>query len=239
MLELDACTRCQECISVCPMVRTGFPDSAMECIAGWRKIITRFSRLNAWLGRGISTSPNHSNLFSCLYHCTTCGACSVVCESGIDIPALIESMRGAGREMGYRDAVVERTAKTIVKKKNPYDMAPETRRAWIPAGIPIAELALIGLFVGCTIAFREQEVGRAALRILALSKTEFCMLENRESCCGSFLFRTGSYKEYQDVILTMIQDLVERGVETLLVLCRMLKNNNYRLAPCVWSTSAL
>jgi heterodisulfide reductase subunit D len=77
----------------------------------------------------------------------------------------------------------------------------------------------VAFFAGCTAAFRQPEIGQAALRILARSGTEFCMLQERESCCGSFLFRTGSDREYADTICSMIEEYRSRGVTTILVAC--------------------
>lgn len=219
MLELDACTRCQECVAACPVVRAGIPDGAMERIEVWRRAGARSTGLIARLLKSPSPGPDLPDLFESLFRCTTCGICSVVCESGISTTPLWESMRAAGRELGFRDADVERTAEVIVQMKNPYAMAPETRTAWVPADIQVAGSAPVGFFAGCTIAFRQPELGRAALRILARSETAFCMLGMSESCCGSFLFRTGSMKEYACTIRAMIQDFEKRGVKTVLFPC--------------------
>ena len=218
MLELDACTRCQECVDACPVVRAGFPDGAMERIAGWRGTDTRSTGLIARLLGKPQSGSDLNTIFESLFRCTTCGACSFVCESAISTTSLWESMRGAGRELGFRNAAVEKIAESIGQMKNPYNAAPETRTAWIPENIPIADFAPVGFFAGCTVAFRQPELGRAALRILARSNTDFSMLGN-ESCCGSFLFRTGSWGDYKDTILSMIQDFEKRGVKTVLFSC--------------------
>ncbi|MEN6342712.1 MAG: (Fe-S)-binding protein [Methanospirillum sp.] len=219
MLELDACTRCQECVGACPVVGAGYPDGAMERIAGWRRLGAPSTRLLSRLARRPSSESDRLALFSSLYRCTSCGACSVVCESGISLAPLWESMRGAGREMGFCDAEVERIAGTVLEGRNPFGRSRGERAGWIPAGTRIADAAPIGFFAGCTSAFRQPEIGLAALRVLERSGTGFCMLGKKESCCGSFLFRTGSWKTYGETIVAMIDDLRERGVETLLVLC--------------------
>ena len=219
MLELDACSRCGECVRVCPVVGEGYPEGAMERIAGWNRAAARSTGVVARLQRKPFDPSCFAGIYSSLSRCTTCGACSAVCESGISGAPLWESMRGAGREMGFCDGAGERTSASIRREKNPYNGIPGTRTAWIPPDIIPSENAEVGFFAGCTIAFRDPETGRAALRILAASGTEFSMLGEDESCCGSFLFRTGSYDGYQDSILSMIEGFRERRVKSVLFPC--------------------
>lgn len=218
MLELDACTRCLECVDACPVIRAGYPDGAMERIAGWRRLVAPQARILSRLTGTPIVENGEAALFSSLFRCTSCGACSVVCESGIATVPLWESIMGAGREMGFLDPAIEQMARTIIDKKSPYGDPRADRVAWIPTGIPVADAAPVALFTGCTVAFRQPAIGQAALRILAKSGTEFCMVQE-ESCCGSFLFRTGSSEEYAGTIRAMIEDLRARGVRTLLVTC--------------------
>lgn len=218
-LEIDACSRCQECIQICPIVKEGFPDGAMERIATWQKVsnhITGF--FSGWLDRSMDDDLL-MHISSTLARCTSCGLCGIVCESGISTASLWESMRGACMDLGFREPVAEKNAKSILEKKNPYEEAITTRTSWIPASAKIAETAEFCFFPGCTIAFRNQELGRAVLRILNNANVPFCMLGDEESCCGSFLFRTGFEEAYADTIRGMITVLESKGVETLLVSC--------------------
>jgi len=201
LLELDAC----------PVVRAGYPDGAMERIAGLRRLGTREAQVLTHLLRNPSFEEKLAALFSSLFRCTSCGACAVICESGIATTPLWESIMGAARELEYKDAIIEWTVRMIVDTKSPYGNSSSDRVAWIPAEIPVADSAPVGFFPGCTAAFRQPEIGQAAIRILAKSGILFCMLKERESCCGSFLFRTGSWIDYQETILAMIEDLERRG----------------------------
>lgn len=218
-LEIDACSRCQECIQICPVVKEGFPDGAMERIDAWQKLsghLTGF--FSGWRDR----SKDHDllkGISSTLARCTSCGLCGIVCESGISTASLWESMRGACMDLGFREPVAEKNAKSILEQKNPYEEAITTRTSWIPASAKIAENAEVCFFPGCTIAFRNQELGRAALRILNNANVTFCMLGDEEFCCGSFLFRTGFEEAYADTIRGMITALESKGVKTLLVSC--------------------
>lgn len=221
MLELDACSKCQECIGVCPTVTAGFPDGAMERISSWQNLHTSgFSLLKQIFSRKEPDLSFHlSHISKTLSRCTSCGMCSIVCESGINTTALWESMRGACRDLGYRDTTLEMKTESILQNKNPYHESHENRTSWIPTSTTITKNGEIGFFAGCTISYRNPELGKAALRILEGSGTLFYTLGPEEFCCGSFLFRTGTWKKYSDTILAMIQNIQEKGIYEILVPC--------------------
>ncbi len=221
MLELDACTRCQECVRACPVAALDRNTDPMERIDGWRKIVDRQTGLRARLfGRPPLDEDVLCDLADRTYSCTTCGACGVVCESGISTARLWESMRGAIVDLGCsRACVFADAAEQICRCQNPYGESRERRSAWVPGDIAVADSAPVAYFPGCTVSFRQQEIGVAALRILQSLGVRFCMLGEAESCCGSLLFRTGYPREYADTIREMIRTLADRGVTTLLFTC--------------------
>jgi heterodisulfide reductase subunit D len=218
MLELDACTKCQECVSICPTVTAGFCEGAMERIQSWQKLIKSPYSISSLLEKKVDFEVSLHDVSLSLSRCTSCGICAVVCESGIQTAYLWESMRGATRDLGFHDDVAAKKAETIIRKKNPYDEDQESRNSWIPADHKMDDGASIALFTGCTLAFRNPETARAALRILDASGTRFTVLDH-EYCCGSFLFRTGTWKEYTDPILEVIQDINDKGITEVLVPC--------------------
>lgn len=219
MLEIDACSRCQECVGVCPIVMEGFPDGAMERITEWQKASAHITGIFSILRDRSQDELLLSHISSTLARCTSCGLCAIVCESGISTASLWESMRGACMDLGYREPVAEKNATTILEYKNPYEEERGARTSWIPASARITQDADVCFFPGCTIAFRNPELGRAALSILNKANVPFCMLGDSESCCGSFLFRTGFEDAYAETIRGMITALESRGVKTLLVSC--------------------
>lgn len=219
MLELDACTRCMACVEVCPTITSNDPDGAMERIDNWKKLTPSPLLMKLFQRSEPDYSGILTDISATLTRCTSCGRCAVVCESGIQTSQLWESMRGVCRDRGYRDEALEKKAETVFEKGNPYGEEQKSRSSWIPSSTTIADTAPIAFFAGCTIAFRNPDLGRAALRFLAASKTEFCILDNEEFCCGSILFRTGAWREYADPILSMIHRIQEKGVREVLVPC--------------------
>ncbi|RXE56473.1 hypothetical protein ABH15_10410 [Methanoculleus taiwanensis] len=221
VLELDACTRCQECLNICPVTAIDRETSPMDRIGDWRRIVDRQTGIRARLfGRPSLDEKILHDLADSAYACTTCGACGVVCESGISTAQLWESMRGAIVDLGgSRAGVFADAAERIARFRNPYGAPQEKRSAWIPGDIVIADAAPVAYFPGCTVSFRQPEIGMAALRILQSLNIRFCMLGEEESCCGSLLFRTGHSPEDAEVIRNLIQAVVDRGVTTLLFTC--------------------
>jgi heterodisulfide reductase subunit D len=221
MLELDACTRCQECVRTCPVTAVDHENNPMDRIDGLRRIVDRHTGIRARLfGRPSPDGETLHDLTVRTYACTTCGACGIICESGISTTQLWESMRGAIVDLGCdRTGVFADTAERIARFQSPYGSLPEKRSAWVPDDIVIADTAPVAYFPGCTVSFRQQEIGVAALRILQSLGVEFSMLGKEESCCGSFLFRTGHWREQADAIRNLIQAIADRGITTLLLTC--------------------
>ncbi len=224
MLELDSCTKCQECVKVCPTVAAGFPDSPMEKIQSWKNLTKPQKQLNkpkslisSSLGKDFEDSLSQMSLS--LSRCTSCGICAVVCESAIHTASLWESMRGATREMGFVDDIAAQKSDLILQNKNPYGEDHDNRNSWIPSDYKVDDKAPVALFTGCTLAYRTPETARAAVRILDASGTQFCVLGEDEYCCGSFLFRTGTWKDYKSTILKMIESIESRKIRELVVPC--------------------
>ena len=88
--RIDACTRCGNCVPVCPSFRaTG--DEALSARG-------RISLMEAVLEGSLGLTSGLSERLSL---CLECGACTEVCPGGLDIPSLILAMRaeltGAGK----------------------------------------------------------------------------------------------------------------------------------------------
>ena len=166
---------------ICPVVQLGFPDGAMDRIEAWQEISNHMTGI---FSNRHSPSENNAlltKMSSTLARCTSCGLCATICESGISTAPLWGSMRGACSEMGFKEPLVEKNSALILRKKNPNDGEISSRTAWIPPSVHIADSAPIGYFPGCTIAFRQPELGKAVLRVLHQAGVSFCMLGNDQN----------------------------------------------------------
>lgn len=223
-LELDGCTRCQECMKLCPVfsVRPERQGVApMHKNAKWRELLAKNNNLSAKIFGGKSLSEDEVKQFTeDMYYCTTCGACSTVCEAGINTVDLWEAIRpnlvacGAG-PYGKQSAF----PKLMAEYRNPYMAKQEDRLCWVPKDIKIPESADIAYFTGCTAAYRQQALGVSTVRILDKLGTDFCMLGKDEWCCASALVRTGQRDLMKEHAVHNVDALKDRGVKTVLFAC--------------------
>jgi heterodisulfide reductase subunit D len=187
----------------------------MEKIQAWQKL-TRPSSLTSSLR--MDSKVSLSDISISLSRCTSCGICAVVCESAIHTASLWESMRGAIRELGFVEDMASKKSDLILRMKNPYGEYHENRNSWIPSDYKPDYKAPVALFTGCTLAYRNGERARAVLRILDASGIRYRVLDD-EYCCGSYVFRTGTWKDYKDTIQEMIESIKSKGIAEILVPC--------------------
>lgn len=224
VLELDGCTRCQECMKWCPTYSVR-PESRgvapMHKAAKWRELLGSQKGLRAKvLGEEPLSEDEISKFSEDLYYCTTCGVCSTVCEAGINTVDLWEAVRpnmvarGSG-PYGKQSAF----PKLLGEYRNPYMAKQEDRLCWVPSDIKIPESADVAYFAGCTAAYRQQALGVSSVRILDKLGTDFCMLGKDEWCCASALVRTGQRDLMKEHAIHNIEALKDRGVKNVLFAC--------------------
>lgn len=73
-------------------------------------------------------------------------------------------------------------------------------------------------FRGCMSTFREREIAEATVEILRRLGLPFRLFD-RETCCGSVLFRTGQVREAEEVKRRNEEEFSRLGVRELLTVC--------------------
>ncbi|NVM30845.1 MAG: (Fe-S)-binding protein [Candidatus Helarchaeota archaeon] len=161
-------------------------------------------------------------LLDIIYQCTSCGACDVMCKRCLDIEPLLvmEELRIKCVEDGIGPMPKHKTfAENTQKNHNPYGEPHEERFKWMPNEVKPAEKAEIAYFVGCTSAYRRQEIAEATVKILKASGTNFVILGPDEWCCGSPLIRTGQVKAARELMEHNVKALNDLGVNTVITAC--------------------
>jgi len=151
LIELDACTRCGECLSWCPV----YDQDSRENLIPRRKIMDflRLARSQNGFISGLMKSDRIGESFkniigklcgykeptqeqvdefvSNLYECSTCGQCEVVCPAHIDTVNLWEELRRLIVRAGYGPLEPQKALrKSVMTYDNPWQQPRAGRTKW-------------------------------------------------------------------------------------------------------------
>lgn len=151
LIELDACTRCGECLSWCPV----YDQDAKEKLIPRRKIMDflRIARSQNGFLAGIMksdkvgdslkgiiakvcgykeiTKEQVEDFVSNLYECSTCGQCEIVCPAHIDTVNLWEELRRLIVMAGYGPLEPQKALrKSVMTYDNPWQQPRAGRTKW-------------------------------------------------------------------------------------------------------------
>jgi heterodisulfide reductase subunit D len=171
-----------------------------------------------WMARAVlegdldlNDSKIRQQMYDILYHCPTCGNCSMQCENNLPTVDINEALRAclyeAGVEMGPKH---EGIRKLVDALNNPYNEPHEHRTDWVEDKDLIDNPnATIAYYVGCTASYRMKQMAKATVELLKklVAKglmPEFTILTD-EVCCGSPVFRTGQWDIAKKVCNTNLE----------------------------------
>lgn len=225
MIELDACTRCSECLNWCGIQdATDDPSiSPPEKIKTYRDFVRRTHGLRARLLGGKEITEDEWKKFQdAIYTCTGCGACGEVCPVGIHTQRLWGSLRRKMVDMGYKPpGGLPNLLKNAKEYKSIFPHSLGLRyKIWMPEGIKISESAELGYFEGCDVAWDAPGMASGAVKLFHAGGQEFTMLDPAEAwCCGWPLTVTGQWEIMDDLVNHNVEAYASRGVERLACSC--------------------
>lgn len=186
-----------------------------------------FARGRILIARGIleGALDYTPDLADVVYHCMTCGNCREVCGARnpvtggwlIDTVAITEAMRADIVDLGLAMDPHKAMASSVEENNNPYKEAKEDRLKWAN-GMGIPSKAETMFFVGCTPAYRRQEMADCTAKILKEAGVEFGILED-EWCCGSPLQRTGFWDLAKKMAEHNVKAMKEAGAKKVVFPC--------------------
>jgi heterodisulfide reductase subunit D len=151
--------------------------------------------------------------------CSLCGDCRDKCIEGIDTTELFEVVRELLVKENVGIDTHSKFMQSIVDNNNPYFEPHEKRFAWLPKklslGNPITPEYVY--FVGCTSAYRRQQIAVATTEILHKANVKFTFID--ENCCGSPLLRTGHKEVAKKVAYENIETITKTGVKKVITSC--------------------
>ena len=204
LLELDACTRCGECVEWCP---TFAEKRIMEEIAPLRKIervrsFLRAQRLGplGWLLGYRRADEETLEAFSAgTYDCTLCGRCAAVCPVNIETRSLWIAMRETLIDQGVYPETFDHLRETVTSQYNISGDDNGNRLIWsenlpeIPEGVKGKQQAEVVYFVGCVASFypRSYSVPQSIVEVFEQAHVDYLTLGGEEWCCGFPLIIAG------------------------------------------------
>ena len=230
LVEIDACTRCGECLNYCPV----YAERGEEEIdpRGKIQVFKSFIRSQYGLWARIfgpkKLDEEVLKKFSeMVYRCTLCGECSVSCPVSIDAKSLWLALRETLTEMGHYPEATDRLKANLLEAYNISGTENEERTEWLeflgelPDHQYQKEKAQVAYFVGCVASFfpMVQRIPQAFIEILDKAGIDFTPLGGEEWCCGFPLIGAGMKKEAEALIQHNVEKMKGKGVEKAVFAC--------------------
>jgi len=217
LMELDACTRCGECLKACET----YGRLGTDLTAPAQKL-KQFRAILMGEGRGLFFSrlfkrerseAEMQEFAKGVYACTLCSRCTEVCPSKMDLLGLWFSMR---QELADRDVHPQNlnTARdAIIATRNVVNYPNEERATWVdfmmeaPDDLYQREKADVLYYVGCMSSFSPaiQGIPQAYAKVLEKAGVDFTILGEKEWCCGFPLKAAG--------MLDLADELIAHNIE--------------------------
>ncbi len=230
LMELDACTRCGECVKWCPTYaeKGEEPLQPAEKIRRMKSFVGAQYGLRARLFGPRFPSDEALDEFSGgVYDCTLCGRCRVVCPVKIDTRPLWLSMRGHLCQLDRYPQPFDTLRETVTTEHNISGDDNQQRLIWtenleeVPEGVRAKEAAEIVYFVGCTPSFYPQTYGipQAAVTVMDKAGLDFALLGSEEWCCGYPLIIAGMGDAVHELVKHNVETVRAKGARRLVAGC--------------------
>lgn len=228
-IELEACTRCGECIPWCPTYQE---KTSNQAITPLKKIEFRHQvevKQNGFFGRGnqIIAESGWQEYSAGVFDCTLCGQCEVVCPVHIKTKNLWLSMRTELNDQGRVPPAIQHLNIDLSRTHNLAGDESNDRLAWSqnlekPIQSVDTELPLdIVYFVGCVSSQYPQTftIPQSIVMILEQMGVKYRILGNEEWCCGYPLLAAGLASKTVEMGLHNLEAVQKTGAKTLLTGC--------------------
>ncbi|MGA9277481.1 heterodisulfide reductase-related iron-sulfur binding cluster [Ilumatobacter sp.] len=236
LLDLDACTMCGRCTSVCPAHATGKPLDPREIVlkAGEVMAATGTPAVSPPLGTVPEVKVTANSLFERitaeeLWACTTCKACDEICPVNIEITDKIFDMR---RYLSLMEsnfpAELGNAYRAMENQGNPWGLNQGERADWaegidgveiVDPGSPLASEYLY--WVGCAGSFddKNKKVTQAMANLLRRAGIDVSILGPSEMCTGDSARRSGNEYLFQMLAQPNVEMLNGMGVKKIITQC--------------------
>jgi Fe-S oxidoreductase/nitrate reductase gamma subunit len=239
LLDLDACTMCGRCTSVCPAHATGKPLDPREIILKSGEVMAATAahasneKLSPPLGADTQITVSPNSLFERIsaeeiWACTSCKACDEICPVNIEILDKILDMRRYLTLMESNFPAELGTAyRGMENQGNPWGMNQGERGDWsrdldVTVLDPGATFTHEYLYwVGCAGSFddKNKKVTQSMAKLLKRAGLDVAILGPSEMCTGDSARRSGNEYLFQMLAIPNIEMLNGMGVRKIITQC--------------------
>jgi len=236
LLDLDACTMCGRCTSVCPAHATGKSLDPREIVlkSGEVMAATGTPKVSPPLGTDPEITVSANSLFERitpeeLWACTTCKACDEICPVNIEITDKIFDMR---RYLSLMEsnfpAELGNAYRAMENQMNPWGLNQGERGDWAEGldGVTIVDpgeaLQSEYLYwVGCAGSFddKNKKVTQSMAQLLRRAGIDVSVLGPSEMCTGDPARRSGNEYLFQMLAQPNVEMLNGMGVKKIITQC--------------------
>jgi heterodisulfide reductase subunit D len=231
IMEMEACTRCGECIEYCPT----FAEAKNEDIHPLQKIsrtktfwkADHLGLLARLFGMKSATAEDMAAFSKGVYQCTLCGRCHVVCPVQIDTRQLWISMREMLVDMGFYPDPLNRLRDMVTTYHNISGDPNENRLGWssnmaaVPQGMDRRQHAEVVYFMGCVASFYPMvySVPQSFVSLLDRAGIDFTTMAGDEYCCGFPLMIAGMSQDAHDLMRHNVERVRALGAKKVVAAC--------------------
>ncbi|MCL4487805.1 MAG: (Fe-S)-binding protein [Chloroflexi bacterium] len=229
LMELDACTRCGQCVAQCPTYAEAQDESIhpLGKIALEKEMIRRqFSWWAHLPGLGRENGAL-AQLSKGIFRCTLCARCAVVCPVGLHTRTLWLGMREQMVALGQYPEAFNRLRETLSTARNISGDPNENRGLWAD-GLPEKPAGLVGkrqaetvYFIGCVGAMFPMAYGipQSLSQTLTYAGVDYTTLGGEEWCCGFPLLLAGMRSAAIELIRHNVGTVRAMGAKRLVASC--------------------